>query len=136
MNFYYEGNYVKGLGSDILYAIITINEGNFSVVAYEEEFGKQNIDFGFDYLGKESGKFKVEYGSNWDGTEAVSFVNTLEEAKKEYERMEDIYCEGMSKQAKSLEELIINREPIVMPQTPAQRILQDAINKGELIHIK
>jgi hypothetical protein len=134
--FYYEGNYVRGLGSDILYAIITIAEGDFSIDGYEEEYGQQDIDFSLDYLGKEKGKFKVEYGSNWDGTEAVSFVDTLEDAKSEYERMEDSYCDGMSKQAKPLEELIINHEPIIMPQTPACKMVQGAVKRGDIVNIK
>jgi hypothetical protein len=133
--FYYEGNYHKNMGSDCHYAIITIEEGGFSIEDYEKEYGKQDIEFGGG-IGGSSGKYKVEYGSNMSGTEEVSFVNTIEDAKSEYARMEDVYCDDMCTLSKPLEDYIINNEEIPKKNTPAQNIVNEFVKKGEIKEIK
>ena len=127
--FYYEGNYLRNFGNDVHYAILTIEEGDFSIIKYKKEYGNCNE---IDFSEKESGRFKVEYGSNMRGTEEVVFAETLEEAQKEYHRMEKYYCEDMSKLSKPLEELIINKEKINLPLTSTQQALLPYIKNGTL----
>lgn len=136
MSYYYEGNYYRGIGSDGIYAIMTIEEGDFSIDEYVKEFGEQGIEFD---EGSETGKFKVEFGSNWCGTEEVAFVDTLEEAKEHYARMEESHCEGMSFTGKPLEDMIIAGEKIPTGYTDKQlevmSILRKHIDSGNLVEI-
>lgn len=110
---YIERNYSRNLGSDIHYAIITIeecSEDEYSVEEYLKEFNCADQDIEFSE--KTSGKFRVEYGSNWKGTEEVVFADTVDESLVALKRMEHQYCEGMSSLGKPLEEYIINNEEI------------------------
>lgn len=112
--FYYEGNYHKSFGSDGIYGILSIEERENPVTAEELE---------------------AERKANWSTSLPYSPIETLAEARKAYDELEERYCSDMHRLSKPLEEYLIAGETPPVPATPAQELLQKYVNNGDIMLI-